>query len=302
MKWFRFYSEVLHDPKVQKLSPEMFRHWVNVLCIANDNDPRGTLPDVATVAFALRIKPSKADEILRKLVYAGLLDGEDMDHLAAHNWENRQRKSDNVAARVADHRSHRVRSASAGRPGADAPETSSEPGADGNDAQTREIVTLQDSYSNALDTDTEKEEIHPPLPPKGGVDYPADFETFWKAYPNKKAKGYALKAWERIKARPSPAELVAAIERARASKDWKKDNGAYIPHPATWLNGRCWEDEMEPAAPVRAQQDTRTLWLNTQRAEIESKRQWIEEHPNSPHIPAAREKIRELEAKIQCAH
>lgn len=81
----------------------------------------------------------------------------------------------------------------------------------------------------------------------GAVDsspYPAAFEAFWQAYPNKKAKGYALKAWQRIKGRPPVEELVAAVERAKGSYGWRKENGAFIPHPATWLNGRRWEDEI----------------------------------------------------------
>ena len=27
------------------------------------------------------------------------------------------------------------------------------------------------------------------------------------------------------------------------SKDWLEDDGKYIPHPATWLNAKGWEDE-----------------------------------------------------------
>ena len=30
-------------------------------------------------------------------------------------------------------------------------------------------------------------------------------------------------------------------------KEWKKDGGKYIPHPATWLRARGWEDEYTPA-------------------------------------------------------
>jgi hypothetical protein len=34
-----------------------------------------------------------------------------------------------------------------------------------------------------------------------------------------------------------------------ASEQWRRDDGRFIPHPATWLNQRRWEDEAEPAAP-----------------------------------------------------
>ncbi len=28
-------------------------------------------------------------------------------------------------------------------------------------------------------------------------------------------------------------------------EQWTKDDGTYIPHPATWLNQECWEDEVK---------------------------------------------------------
>ena len=30
----------------------------------------------------------------------------------------------------------------------------------------------------------------------------------------------------------------------KKSKEWKKENGKYIPHPTTWLNQKRWEDEL----------------------------------------------------------
>lgn len=66
---------------------------------------------------------------------------------------------------------------------------------------------------------------------------PSDFQTFWAAYPNKTGKGAALKAWDRTKkARPSSEIVLAALERCKASDQWTKDGGQFIPHPATWLN------------------------------------------------------------------
>jgi len=71
------------------------------------------------------------------------------------------------------------------------------------------------------------------------------FARFWAAYPKKKSKGQAEKAFAKIK--PSEQLLVAmlaAIGQAKTSKDWTKDAGQYIPHPATWLNAKGWEDGM----------------------------------------------------------
>lgn len=73
---------------------------------------------------------------------------------------------------------------------------------------------------------------------------PDSFASFWARYPRKVGKQDAAKAWKRLKA---DAGLVLAIheglERARESEQWRRDGGQFIPHPATWLNGRRWEDE-----------------------------------------------------------
>jgi hypothetical protein len=42
--------------------------------------------------------------------------------------------------------------------------------------------------------------------------------------------------------------MLAALAVHVASEQWRRDDGRYIPHPATWLNQRRWEDEAEPAA------------------------------------------------------
>jgi len=38
--------------------------------------------------------------------------------------------------------------------------------------------------------------------------------------------------------------MIATIERAKTSEDWIKDQGRYIPHPATWLRAKGWLDEI----------------------------------------------------------
>ena len=72
------------------------------------------------------------------------------------------------------------------------------------------------------------------------------FDEFWAAYPNKVKKIKAREAWMKIK--PSAAlhqKILAAVEAAKNSRQWKKDNGDFIPHPTSWLNQGRWEDEPE---------------------------------------------------------
>jgi len=73
------------------------------------------------------------------------------------------------------------------------------------------------------------------------------FIKFWNAYPKKKAKGDAEKAWLKINPSEHLIEIIlSAVQRAKTSRDWLKDSGQFIPHPATWLNRKGWEDEYEP--------------------------------------------------------
>lgn len=76
----------------------------------------------------------------------------------------------------------------------------------------------------------------------------ADFERFWVAYPRKVAKGDARRAWLKSRQqRPELAEILAAIERAKVSDQWRR---GFVPYPATWLNQERWSDvheiEVEP--------------------------------------------------------
>lgn len=70
------------------------------------------------------------------------------------------------------------------------------------------------------------------------------FEKFWAAYPKRKARGDAENAWNKI--RPDEnllARILAAVEAQKQSADWRKEAGQFIPHPATWLNRKGWEDD-----------------------------------------------------------
>ena len=71
-----------------------------------------------------------------------------------------------------------------------------------------------------------------------------EFETFWAAYPKRKSRGTAEKAFFKI----NPDErllsvILAAIDQAKSQEEWQKERGKYIPYPASWLNAKGWQDE-----------------------------------------------------------
>ena len=142
MKWLRLYTEVLDDPKVQRLPAPLFKTWVNLLCLCGKGD--GRLPSAADIAFALRIDEAAAREAIGALTARGLLEVVD-GALVPHNWHGRQFRSDNVTERV---KRFRERGADVSRNAAD---------------QFRETPPDTDT-----DTDTDTEQIRSRAPAREG--------------------------------------------------------------------------------------------------------------------------------------
>lgn len=75
------------------------------------------------------------------------------------------------------------------------------------------------------------------------------FAAFWKAYPKKKGKTDALKAFKKLKPTQGMIDqMLAAIEKQKKSDQWQREHGQYIPYPAKWLKHGQWEDEVEESA------------------------------------------------------
>jgi hypothetical protein len=82
------------------------------------------------------------------------------------------------------------------------------------------------------------------------------FERFWDVYPKKVAKDAA---WVEFQKR-NPGddltdEMITVIQQQRASEQWRKENGQYIPNPRTWLHQGRWQDEVPQAAVKESASD-----------------------------------------------
>jgi len=86
-------------------------------------------------------------------------------------------------------------------------------------------------------------------------EYSEAFLAFWDVYPNHKCKFNALKAYNKALnlTTTTSADIIAAARVQASSEDWTRDGGRFIPHAATWLNGRRWEDvaKAQIKTPVR---------------------------------------------------
>ena len=75
------------------------------------------------------------------------------------------------------------------------------------------------------------------------------FQEFYSRYPKKVAKKDAEKAWARLTDEQKKAALEALPKHIR-SWEVKGTIKEYMPHPASWLNGERWEDEIEVAEVI----------------------------------------------------
>ena len=71
----------------------------------------------------------------------------------------------------------------------------------------------------------------------------SEFFRWWKLYPRHEGQKAAMRAW--MEMNDVPAEtLTRALENARNSEEWRKENGRFIPSAVKWLDGK-WEDYAE---------------------------------------------------------
>jgi uncharacterized protein YdaU (DUF1376 family) len=135
----------------------------------------------------------------------------------------------------------------------------------GSISEKRKIAALS-RYANApaiasanavqLHTQSQSQSQLQKKEPKTSSPMPGDlFDLFWSTYPKKVGKGAAEKAFKKVKPSKELAErMIQAITLQRESEAWRKENGQYIPNPATWLNQTRWEDDLlSPLVPNRKQ-------------------------------------------------
>ena len=213
--WFRFYVRTLNNPKVQRLPSNIFKGWVNLLCLAKETD--GVLPTVEDISFRLRLSKAKADDLISTLKTNGLIDGNKL-----HDWDDMQYPSDSSTERVQRYRERHKEQAC--------------------NVSSNVSETVQ-SRVDKIRVDKSIEE--PPLPPVGDL---YDFEAFWDAYPKGRRVGKqaALKAWKTIKPSSDLAKrIIKSITHQSDNGHFQGDNGKdFVPLPTTWLNQGRWDDEI----------------------------------------------------------
>ena len=72
----------------------------------------------------------------------------------------------------------------------------------------------------------------------------AQFDEFWSKYPNRVGKKRALASFNRLVKNESTFNAIMNdLEKRKGFEQWTNNDGKYIPHPSTYLNGEMWNDE-----------------------------------------------------------
>lgn len=82
------------------------------------------------------------------------------------------------------------------------------------------------------------------------------FEAFYMLYPKKVAREDAESAWKKLHPDAElQSKMTSALQIQRTSATWQKDDGQFIPNPATWINGKRWQDDARAADNIRRNPD-----------------------------------------------
>ena len=214
-------SSIHESEKVNQMTDFQFRVWVSLITYVDDYGRGDARPLVIKGnCFPLRERITSKDieaalNALAGIGCIGLYEVDGRSYLYFPNWESHQNIR-NKASRF--------------------------PGPEMVDCKQLESID-----SNCIQMDANVPVIQSnPNPKKNPNPNPtrARFSDFWSAYPKKVAKPDAERAWNKLNADDDLVErIIDDVERRKTGPEWIKDNGMYIPYPATYLNQHRWEDE-----------------------------------------------------------
>lgn len=214
--------------------PDVFALWGYIIATAVEGvveiNPSfvaavlGATPERISAALSVLCNPDSASrsaaEDGRRLVHEGAYQYRVVNH--AHYRAIRNEEDRRAYNRDAKRR-ERERKATDVKP-------------DVNDSQACQPIQKQ---STEAETEA-KEHV-----PAADAAVPSRFEEFWAAYPKKRDKGHAEKAFKALRVSDGLLSLMlSALEHQCRMTDWTKDRGKFIPLAATWLHGHRWDDEI----------------------------------------------------------
>jgi hypothetical protein len=221
----RLTGDLWLDPGLAGVPDEAFRVYVSSISYAAQQLTDGFVPRHVAVMLTSNLDEPLAAEPWRPLIEGGLwLEVEGGFQIKGYLKHNKSKAEieaarSKVAERVTKHRETK------------ASRVTPEP-------VTRYIGVSNPPIEEELDTEQENK-----INPVGHADARptevAAFDTFWSAYPLKRDKAKAQKAWRQaIKKADAEAIIAAAV----AYRDDPNREDKYTKYPASWLNAEAWND------------------------------------------------------------
>jgi len=230
VKWIKITTDMFDDEKIKLLeampdADTLLVIWVKLICQAGKVNSNGyiflseNLPYTEEQFATIFNQPVNtirlALQAFRKLEMISIDDDGTilLPNFSKHqNTEGLEKIREQTRLRVAKHRQLKA----------------------GNEDVTPSNVTVTQQNKNRIDKNRKE------------IDKVNTFDIFWNAYPKKKSKGQAETAFKKVNPDDQLLQVILkAIEEAKKSEGWLKDGGQYIPYPATWLNAKGWEDEIQ---------------------------------------------------------
>ena len=209
-KWIKAHLCALRNPKWVALSDAQRGQIVTIWMLASEEDGKIDVPSGTLEVYIQRVGLMSSVPDLASLETAGLVEVERSGVNLATNIGETVTISPNHDAKMPNH---------------DALEESR-----GDKSREEEIQPLDRPRVDRRPTDDRV------------------FDMFWRGYPRKIGKGAARKAWAKATDRPPILAILANIQAHVDSDQWQREGGQFIPHPATWLNQKRWDDEPGPQA------------------------------------------------------
>jgi hypothetical protein len=250
---FQFYpGDWMKDPALRSVSLEARGLWIDMLCLLFESGRRGYLQHVTgkpvsdeQLARMTGGSSEQVSRLLQELEDSGVFSRTEHGMIYSRRMIRDERK--------------RAACSEAGKKGGGNP-TYKDKSGNGHEANNLPATFKGHPKGGAKgdlkggvkakpnpSSSTSSSEENTPLPPEGELSPQSLFLIFWECYPLKVKRPKANTAF--LKLKPDRAlldRMLDAIDRQKQSRAWRKDNGQFIPHPATWLNNRQWEDSVQP--------------------------------------------------------
>lgn len=220
MEWIRLYTDILDDEKISKISDFSYKIFTFLLLLCRERESEGIIDmSVKDLSWRFRLPENKIKKAIEQLQAMGILSSN--LPLKITKWSSRQFRSDDAAERK---RAQRERDRSRDR------------------SQPCPVLETETETETEYICSNDKTASTPSTPSNGNGKM---FNEFYSSYPRKVGKLKASQAFKKINPTTELFEkIMKSVTYYKSSHEWEKDGGQFIPHPATFLNQRRFEDDV----------------------------------------------------------